>query len=257
MCELLGVSAAGKIPINEQLKIFFSHSKEHSNGWGLALFDHDPFAIDKEAKKALDSLYLSQKLKDEIKTSACIAHIRKATIGEESVRNTHPFSKCDRSGRRWVLAHNGTIFDSEDVSPFQYKQKGSTDSERILLFLVDQMNVWYREHRRAPQADERVGIVDAAIKRIVPGNKVNLMIYDGDLFYVHKNEPGTLYIKSLEQGVLISTQPLDSDGWKEFPQNQLVVYCNGTPIYVGKKHDSTYVYDEEKMRPLYFAYSGL
>ena len=46
----------------------------------------------------------------------------------------------------------------------------------------------------------------------------------GELFYVHKNEPGTLYEKDIDEGVLIATVPLESDGWSEFPQNRLMVY---------------------------------
>jgi glutamine amidotransferase len=95
------------------------------------------------------------------------------------------------------------------------------------------------------------------VQTIVPGNKVNLLIYDGELFYAHKNERGTLHQKELEEGMLFSTQPLTQDGWKEFPQNQLMVYKDGDLVYAGKKHDHTYVHNEERMKLLYLAYAGL
>lgn len=257
MCELLGVTARRKIRANELLNTFFSHSIEHRNGWGLVLLDSEPILIDKEPKRAIDSLYLKNKLKSDIETSRCIAHIRKATIGNEDAANTHPFSMCDDSGRRWILAHNGTIFDSEVLSPYQYVQEGSTDSERILLYIVDEINKLYRKKGGSLFQDERFHIVDEAINKIAPGNKLNLLIHDGEFFYVHKNEEKTLYKKELEDGVVFATQPLDNDVWTEFPTNRLMVYRDGNLIYVGRKHDWTYIYDEEKMNLLYLAYSGL
>lgn len=257
MCELLGVTAKRKIIMNELLEIFFSHSIDHRNGWGLAVLDADPVIIDKEPVMAQDSLYLRDRLLGTIETSKCIGHIRFATIGGDSIKNTHPFARYDISGRQWVLAHNGTIFDSETLAPYRFVQEGSTDSERILLYIVDRMGEIYRQRGEALSADERIRIIEETVLTIVPGNKVNLLICDGDLFYVHKNEERTLYEKELEEGMLFSTQPLSGDGWKEFPQNQLMVYRDGDLVYTGQKHGHTYVHDEEKMRLLYLAYSGL
>ena len=119
------------------------------------------------------------------------------------------------------------------------------------------MGETYRRKGDVLSADERIRIVEDTVQTIVPGNKVNLLIYDGELFYAHKNERGTLHQKELEEGMLFSTQPLTQDGWKEFPQNQLMVYRDGDLVYAGKKHDHTYVHNEERMKLLYLAYSGL
>ena len=257
MCELLGFTSRTKIKMNGLLETFFSHSEKHPDGWGLALLDEDPYSVEKEPQKALDSLYLKNKLKDNIETSLCIAHIRKATMGDVIDGNTHPFSRNDDSGRKWVLAHNGTIFESEQLAPYQYVQEGATDSERILLYLVDEINKRTGELNRLLSGDERIGIVENVIHTIVPGNKVDLMIYDGDLLYIHKNEEGTLYEKTSEGSILFATVPLDQEGWHEFPQNRLMVYRDGKPVYAGTRHNNTYVVDKEKMKLLYLAYSGL
>lgn len=257
MCELLGLTSKNEIRMNEIFEVFFSHSVEHRNGWGLALFDNSQPFIEKEAFRALDSLLLRSILENEIKTSKCIAHIRRATIGEINVKNAHPFYGCDDYGRQWILAHNGTIFASDVLAAYQYVQEGTTDSERILLYIIDEMNKTFKGGRISLGADDRIRIVEAAIKTIVPGNKVNLMLYDGELFYVHKNESGTLYMKEDTGSVLFSTRPLDSYGWREVPQNTLLVYKDGENVYVGQSHDDTYIHDESKMRLLYFEYSQL
>lgn len=257
MCELLGVSAKRKINMNGLFRTFFGHSEEHKNGWGLALFDGDDYSIDKEPVKALDSDLLKSILNKSVDTSRCIAHIRKATIGDMNNDNTHPFLRKDSSGRSWVFAHNGTIFESEYLIPYQYVQVGSTDSERILLYLLDELNGRISEKGAPLEKEERIEVVESVIKRIILGNKLNIMLYDGELLYVHKNEEGTLYEKDSENGVILATVPLEKDGWREFPQNRLVVYNNGEIVYTGEKHNCTYVYDEEEMKLLFLAYSGL
>ena len=56
MCELFGISANRKININDQLKVFFNHSVEHRNGWGLAFLDDDSVSIEKEPQRGKYSL---------------------------------------------------------------------------------------------------------------------------------------------------------------------------------------------------------
>ena len=257
MCELFGVTANIKIKINNLLKTFFEHSIEHRNGWGLAMLDDGSVSIEKEPVKATDSLYLKNRLTGRLETSRCMAHIRKATVGEVSFDNTHPFVKRDESGRTWVLVHNGTIFESPILSAYQYEQHGTTDSERILLYIVDHVNRHYLQEMNSFDANDRIRLVDQLIKRITPGNKVNILIYDGDYFYVHKNEKGTLFKSERNGSVIFSTHPITQSGWVEVPQNQLFVYKDGVLIYEGAKHENSYIHDEEKMKLLYLEYAAL
>jgi len=257
MCELFGVTANRKIKINDLLKRFFEHSLEHSDGWGLALLDDNSVSIEKEPVRAMNSLYLKNRLTGRIESSRGMAHIRKATIGDINFSNTHPFTMRDDAGRTWVLVHNGTIFESNILSAYHTKQSGNTDSERILLYIVDHVNRHYYQEMNSFDANERIRLLDRLIRRIVPGNKVNIMLYDGDYFYVHKNEEGTLFKSERSGSVVFSTHPLTPDGWEEVPQNQLQVYKDGELIFEGEKHEHTYVHDDEKMKLLYLEYAGL
>ena len=137
MCEMLAISANRKLKINSFLREFYLRSDAHPNGWGLALFDGHNMSVEREPVKAKNSLYLKNRLSANIIAYGAMAHIRKATIGHVEYENTHPFVEKDESGRTWVLMHNGTIFESSVLDAYQYKQAGSTDSERILLYLVD------------------------------------------------------------------------------------------------------------------------
>ena len=257
MCELFGLSSRRDIYLNEYLKTFYSHSDIHCNGWGMVLLDKEPFRINKEPVKALDSEYLRCIMNKDIISSSCMAHIRQATIGEISDDNTHPFVMYDKTGRRWVFMHNGSIFESDVLKHYQYIQKGSTDSERIFLYIIDEINRLYASKGESTDRD-RYELIDRIIREVVvPDNKVNLMLSDGEYMYVHKNEEKTLYKKEVDGGVLISTQALDDEAWEEFPRNQLIVYNQGDVVYKGAKHNNTYVHDEERMKLLFLAYSGL
>ena len=257
MCELFGVTANRKIKINSLLKTFFEHSVEHRNGWGLAFLDDNFVSVEKEPVRAIDSQYLKSRLTGRIETSRFIAHIRRATIGDVNFDNTHPFTKRDEAGRVWVLAHNGTIFESPVIDSYHEIQTGTTDSERILLYIVDQVNKHYIREQNSFDANERIRLVEQLIEKLAPENKLNLMLYDGDYFYVHKNEEGTLYKSEKPGSVIFSTHPLRPSGWEEVPQNTLFVYKDGELIHTGKQHSYSYVHDEEKMKLVFLNYSGL
>jgi Predicted glutamine amidotransferase len=257
VCELFGVTANRKIKINSLLRDFFDHSNEHRNGWGMAFLDDNSVSIEKEPVKAADSLYLKSRLTGRIETARFMAHIRKATVGEVKFDNTHPFIKRDEVGRTWVLVHNGTIFESPAVDAYHSFQVGDTDSERVLLYIVDHVNKYYEREQNSFDANERIRLIDKLIHKIVPGNKLNIMLYDGDYFYVHKNEAGTLFKSEKPGSVVFSTYPLTPQGWEEVQQNTLFVYKDGELIYTGSQHEYTYVHDEEKMKLVYLDYSGL
>jgi len=252
MCELFAVTAKRRLTVNDTLKTFFSHSEEHRNGWGLYVKDKGLELMVKEEVKANDSPRLKSILSENIDTALCIAHIRNATIGEVCVCNSHPFTGSDKNGRKWVLFHNGTIFDAPVLDKYHYVQEGSTDSERILLYIIDRVNQF-----DADGSEDRMRLIEDVVAKIVPGNKLNLMIHDGTYLYVHKNEPGTLYKKKENDGIKISTKPLDDGHWTEVPSNCLQVYKDGELVYEGQRHRHTYIHDPEKMKVIYMSYASL
>lgn len=254
MCELFGVSANEKIPVNDYLDTFFKRSIEHHNGWGLALLDDGLISVEKEPVRAVDSQYLKNRLTGRVVTSRCMAHIRKATVGDVSFGNTHPFVLNDDAGTKWVFVHNGTIFESDALNKYVHTQQGSTDSERILDYLVERINGLIRE---GADDESRHELIEQIVDELTPDNKVNFLLYGGDYLYIHKNEPGTLYRLTRPGSVVLSTHPLDDSDWEEVPQNRLIVYRDGEIVYEGRPHKNTYIHDEEKMRFQYLDHSML
>ena len=251
MCEMFGVSSDRTIDVTAELKTFFSHGEYNPHGWGIASWnDAGKITIDKEPVDSTRSAKIVKLLSSGISCRGIIAHIRKATIGYVEHKNTHPFIAHDPNWREWAFAHNGTIFESDELLLYKDIQSGSTDSERILLYILDQ-NKGIRDEAG------RFKVMDSVAVKLSDKNKLNFLAFDGENFYVHKNEAGTLYRKNNNGSVFFSTRPLDDGTWEEVPLNQLLVYRDGKIVYEGTVHDHTYVHDEQQMNMLLMEYSQL
>lgn len=257
MCELLGVSAARKITVNAQLKEFFSHSVRHPNGWGMAFFFDNSVSLEKEPIQASRSVYLQERLRRPVRVQTMIAHIRKATVGAMEYGNCHPFIKRDRYNRSWTLAHNGTIFDYPKMNRYQYEQEGSTDSERILYYLVDQIDAEQERLGRPLEPKERFALLETLICDMTAGNKLNLLIFDGEYMYVHTNYANSLYFHKYEDGVLFASVPLDRKQWQPMPFAVLCVYQAGKLVYSGSKVGTEYKDNSKDWRYQYLDFSDL
>lgn len=257
MCELFGVSSRKTIPLNALLHEFFSHGKEHPHGWGLAFFYGNGVSLEKQPETSCTSLYLKQRLRTPIEADNMIAHIRLATRGITEYENCHPFVMRDQSHRAWTLAHNGTIFDCDEMNPYCKTQKGQTDSERILYRFVDCVDSEQAKLGREMTARERFRLMDEFVCRVSPENKLNLLLYDGEMMYVHTNYANSLHVCQKDGTAIFSTQPLNFDQWDPLPMNTLLAYRNGELVFRGTDHGNEFFDSEEKMRLLFLDFSVL
>lgn len=257
MCELFGVNAPRKIPLNPLLNVFFSHGDRHPHGWGMAFFENHGVQIEKQAVASTKSARLRECSNHLIMADQMIAHIRLATKGNVEYENCHPFVREDDTGRVWTLAHNGTIFEGEVMDSYFYVQDGETDSERILYLLADRMNERYKELGDPLDASARFQLVDDLICEIADGNKLNLLLFDGEYLYVHTNCRDSLYLSERYGGYVFCTVPLDGQEWRPLPLNTLLAFRNGKLVRTGTDHGYEFVEDPEKMKLLFLDYSTL
>ena len=257
MCELFGVSSRKKTKINDFLWEFYSHSGEHPHGWGLAVFYNGMASVEKEPVRADMSTYLRERLRHEISVREAIAHIRLATKGNMEYENCHPFVRQDGSGRRWTLAHNGTMFRCPVLDSYFYQQEGQTDSERILYYLTDRIDKRQEETGHLLTEQERYAAVDETLCGIAEGNKMNLLFFDGECLYVHTNYAGSLFYLQEEGSVYFSTRPLGKYAWNPVPMSVLCVWKAGEPVYTGTNHHCEYIDNPKDMEGLFLDYSAL
>lgn len=257
MCELFGMCSENLYTVNDYLKTFYSHSNMHPHGWGLACMEGNNASIEKEPLQATRSNYLKERLSEKIQAEAVLGHIRYATIGNVEFQNCHPYSLTDDGGRRWTLVHNGTIFDFPPLEKYVKLQIGDTDSERIVMYLVDQVNEQERFLGRHMEPEERFVLIDSIIVKMAEGNKVNLLFFDGEYMYVHTNYKDSLYYLEKKECTLFSTKPLSEERWYPVPFTTLQVYGRGKLVFSGTNHQKEYFDNEENMKFLYQIFSNL
>jgi glutamine amidotransferase len=155
------------------------------------------------------------------------------------------------------MVHNGTIFNYSPLDKFFHLQKGDTDSERILLYIVEEINKAQKELERPLTSKERFNKLDEIVSSMSSNNKLNLLIFDGHYIYVHTNCKNTLYYLEKKEGVIISTRPLSSENWQNVPFTTLLAYKEGKLKYTGTNHQNEFIENEESMKFLYQIFSDL
>ncbi|MBQ9057871.1 MAG: class II glutamine amidotransferase [Atopobiaceae bacterium] len=240
MCEIFAASARKPQRYDTYLKEFFTDAVKHPHGWGLCWHEGTETRLFKEPVTAIESSYLEYLLNMGIETQLLIAHIRNATKGIVAYGNTHPFVANDSDGRQWVFCHNGSILQEELTQPYEKLQQGGTDSERVMLFFLEQLNHERLQRDRPLCLEERWRILGLALAELSPGNKLNLAFDDGEYLYVHSNtEQPTLFVRTTDTEVLICSRPI-GDGWEPIERCRLFAYRNGELAFTGEKHNGSF-----------------
>ncbi len=246
MCEIFCFNSNMPKKLNSCLECFYNHSENHPHGWGLANMQSDEFVIDKEPVKATCSQYLKDILSNPVVGKNVFAHIRLATVGEIISPNCHPFIEMDGNNRSWMLIHNGTIFDYPLLEKYKDKENGDTDSERILLYIIDKVNEFEQAKGAPSTIKERFNLLTEIVNDLSRSNKLNLMIYDGEVTYIHSNMKESLYYLKNENEFLVATTPLDNnENWLQVELNKLFVLDDGNILYESSEHDNEFILTEE------------
>ncbi|MGN0293184.1 MAG: class II glutamine amidotransferase [Lachnospiraceae bacterium] len=252
MCEIFGLSAKKPVEINAWLTELYSHSVKFPNGWGLAVIDGNEVNIEKEPVQAVSSVYLKNRLSQPIVTSCALAHIRHAVPESMQYCNCHPFTRKGVSGRRWTIAHNGAIFEFAPLEPYKKLQNGITDTERILMYLVDRMNQAEAAAGRRFDAEERFAMLDEMVCDMSEGNRLNMLIFDGEYLYAHTNKKDDLFYRQTENYTVVATKPLDDQLWQPVPFTTLIAFKDGKTVFTGTNHGKEFIETEEHLRILGF-----
>src|SRR5258708_897546 len=119
MCRLFVLRSA--VPLCEQFSLWDAgnslaaqsrrdaRGESHLDGWGVAAFtaSGEP-RITRSLLAACDDPAFEDLSRSLISTTL-LAHVRQASVGSKSLKNTHPFAHG-----RWVFMHNGTLENFAD-----------------------------------------------------------------------------------------------------------------------------------------------
>ncbi len=126
-------------------------SNDHPDGWGVAYYVDGAPHITRSPSTALND-QLFHRVSGVVASETVLAHVRKATVGELSVLNCHPFQYG-----RWTMAHNGEVKDFESHREKVLAQiaprlrrfiLGDTDSEVIFFLFLTHLSGYGELNKR-------------------------------------------------------------------------------------------------------------
>lgn len=146
MCRLFGFKSVLQSGVHSSLlsadNALLNQSQHHPDGWGVAYYLNEIPHLIRSANSAMNCS-IFKRVSGTVSSNTVLAHIRKATEGQKTILNTHPFQFG-----RWVFAHNGNIKDFDQKKPELLKLidddfigflLGDTDSEMIFYILLSQL----------------------------------------------------------------------------------------------------------------------
>ena len=147
MCRLFGFRSIIQSHVHSSLtraeNALGVQAERHRDGWGVAYYVSGiPHVVKSPTPANEDRLF--QRVSGVVSSELVIAHVRKATCGELSILNCHPFQHG-----RWVFAHNGTCYGFDgfrerligEIRPsLRAHLRGQTDSEVLFLLLLSQLD---------------------------------------------------------------------------------------------------------------------
>ena len=198
VCRLFGMSG-GREPVRatfwllEAPDSLAEQSRREPDGTGLGAFDPDGRpVVSKQPLAAYEDQEFAQEAR-EVSSRTFVAHVRYASTGAVSAKNTHPFEQRDR-----LFAHNGVIEGLDrlerEVGDAMSLVQGDTDSERFFALITGEI--------------DRDGDVGAAIARAAGWIAENLplfalnivLITDGELWALRYPDVHELFVLERDAG---------------------------------------------------------
>ena len=262
MCELFAMSSSHTATVNLSLAEFSRHgglTADHADGWGLAYVEDRDVRVFRDIDPAADSPYLQFVSKRHFKSDIVISHIRRATLGDVALRNTHPFAR-ELGGRVHLFAHNGDIPGIKDGAgdgSGRFRPIGETDSEMAFCLLLDRLQPMWLASQHMPSLEDRLEVFLSFSREIRPLGPANFIYTDGDVVVLHGHqrkhkddgrirppglhllcrscqaEPASIRSRGLtidattQHVVLAASVPLTDEPWMKLGEGEVVVLRAG------------------------------
>lgn len=258
MCELLALNFNKPIQPKFSFPALLSGCDWNPDGWGVGYHPDGKGAVvfkepvpgnDSELAAFLQHYHL-------LKSQTFIFHIRHASRGKVSYRNTHPFLR-HYDGSEIIFAHNGTLRTRTPLN-INYQIIGNTDSEQAFCYLLGVME---KKGISPSRIGELLYYSDDKIKRIYKilfdinrHGAFNCIFSDGFSLFAYRDKEGArdlhylkreypfpncrfrnsdievnlnIYKGTDESGYIIASNPLSNEKWEKFNPGQLIVFRRG------------------------------
>lgn len=206
MCRLFGFRSVIPSQIHRSLldadNALGQKSAEHPDGWGVAYYAEGVPHLMRSPKKALND-QLFHRLSGLVSSETVVAHVRKATEGEISVLNCHPFQYGP-----FTFAHNGDIPQFKKIKSRLLREVaprlrrmifGETDSELLFYLLLSRLieTGSLKSPLGAEALADALEHTDARVREIseTPGEraKLTMLVSDGTNMLASQGGPKLYY----------------------------------------------------------------
>jgi predicted glutamine amidotransferase len=235
MCRLFGAAASAPIDVSFELlrsdNSILRQSERHDSGWGSAYYANGQ----PDVRRFPEAAHAGEGF-DEVTSGRArliMVHVRRATIGDLTLDNTHPFAEGP-----FTYCHNGTILKAAELVPLADRApRGDTDSERFFNLLMTGFD-----------PDDVVGSLRRTVEQVCETcrfSALNFLFCDGRRLYGYRFGVYRLFalVRSLdldadtqthhhlhlerphgEHVVLVSSEQLDDrPEWTELGQDELLI----------------------------------
>ena len=263
MCQLLAMNCNVPTDICFSFEGFSQRgggTDEHRDGWGIAFFEGKGCRSFVDVLPAAQSPVAHLVREYPIKSLNVIAHIRKATVGQICLENTHPFIR-ELWGRYWIFAHNGDLPNFTPAPTKDFYPVGETDSEKAFCYLLQQLKDCHPTH--IPILPVLHQTLSTAVSQITPHGSFNFLLSNGKYLFAHCSTKLSYIVRrhpfghahlvdkdmavdfseatgKEDQVAVIATTPLtDNERWAPIPPGTLLVFNNGLPVNLADSGDSS------------------
>ena len=215
MCRVFGCVAAEPLSIRHELieaeNPLIRQSEDHDSGWGMAVYEH----ADGRAPQLVrfpEAAYADGQFTrvTEVRGRIFNVHVRRATMGDLRLENTHPFSLD-----RYTFGHNGTVVAYPRLlDPEMRRPQGDTDSEHLFNLLM---------HDYDPA--EPAAALRRAMRRTVersPFSGVNVLFSDGEKLFAYRLGLFELHWLARPGQLLVASEKVTSEAWHSVAQDVLL-----------------------------------
>lgn len=239
MCELFAMSATQPTDVGRYLSCLIPRgggTGPHADGWGVAYFEGRASRVFKDAFPAAKSRYLALLAKSRLKSTAVIAHIRKANPASagRTTANTHPFER-EWNGYSWIFAHNGKLpglIGQGGCPGSRFQPLGGTDSELAFCMLMDAVA------RSIPCGSailpgEVTAAIEPTVRELAAQGEFNFILSNGEYCFVHAHTRLYVLEQTLgttihpESRVLLATAPLTDEDWRPLAPGGIRIFRSG------------------------------
>ncbi|ASK26842.1 class II glutamine amidotransferase [Neisseria chenwenguii] len=268
MCQLLGMNC------NTPTDIMFSFegfrrrggiTDHHADGFGIGFFEGRGVRLFHDDKPSANSPVADLIRAYPIKSENVIAHIRKASQGQTSLANTHPFMR-EMWGEYWLFAHNGHLIDFSPEQGAYYRAVGCTDSERAFCYILNRLRSRFPEK---PDDAALFDTVSGLTREIRAFGLFNFVMSNGGFLFAHASTLLHYIVRKAPFGkarlldddvmvdfaevttpsdkvAVITTLPLTRDEtWQQLAVNELAMFQNGDIVRSDKPENPVYMSAEE------------